>query len=311
MNDANLDSGFSIRDFGSSLIFTKQVNSLPALMLNTEAVQSHAWRAQLALEFERRAARTVLSARRHNGPLVIQKPLYPEGDEVCHAIIVHPPGGIAGGDELELRAELGADSSALLTTPGAAKWYRSAGDWARQRIIFNVADAATLEWLPQETIVFDGARADARLDVELNGNGAFISWEILCLGRTGSAERFSSGEWRSRTVLKRDGKPLWFERGCLAGNDHALVAPAVMAGEPVVATLLAASDKLTPRLLAACREIPPLRGQGAITLLPGLLVGRYLGGSSEAAKFYFTKLWQAIRPAVIGRTAVMPRIWRT
>ena len=176
---------------------------------------------------------------------------------------------------------------------------------------FNVAGAASLEWLPQETIVFDGARADARLDVELNGNGAFIGWEILCLGRTGSAEHFSRGEWRSRTTIKRDGKPLWFERACLAGNDRALESPAVMAGEPVFAILLAASDKLTPPLLAACREIAPLRGQGAITLLPGLLVGRYLGASSEAAKFYFTKLWQSIRPALIGRTAVEPRIWRT
>ena len=311
MNDATFDSGCPIGNFTGSLILTRQVSLLPGLMLHTEAVQSPAWRARLELEFERRAARTVLSARRHDGPLVIQKPLYPEGDEVCHAIIVHPPGGIVGGDELELRADLGAEASALLTTPGAAKWYRSAGDWARQRVIFNVAGAASLEWLPQETIVFDGARADAGLDVELSGNGAFIGWEILCLGRTGSAERFSSGEWRSRTTLKRDGKPLWFERACLAGNDRALESPVVMAGEPVVATLLAASDKLTPPLLAACREIAPLRGQGAITLLPGLLVGRYLGGSSEAAKFYFTKLWQAIRPAVIGRTAVEPRIWRT
>lgn len=282
-----------------------------AAMPSTQAVQENIWPARLELEFERRGERSVLAGRRHDGPLVVQKPHYPEGEGICHAIIVHPPGGIAGGDELELRADLGADSSALLTTPGATKWYRSAGAWARQRIIFNVAGAASLEWLPQETIVFDGARADARLDVELNGNGAFIGWEILCLGRTGSAERFSRGEWRSRTAIKRDGKPLWFERARLAGNDRALEAPAVMAGEPVVATMLAASDKLTPTLLAACRAIVPLRGQGAITLLPGLLVGRYLGGSSEAAKFYFTKLWQAIRPAVIGRTAVEPRIWRT
>ena len=285
MNDANLDSGCPIGDFSGSLIYTKQVSSLPGLMLNIEAVQSHAWRAQLALEFERRAARTVLSARRHDGPLVIQKPLYPEGDEVCHAIIVHPPGGIAGGDELELRADLGAEASALLTTPGAAKWYRSAGGWARQRMNFHVAGAASLEWLPQETIVFDGARADARLDVEISGNGAFIGWEILCLGRTGSAERFSRGEWRSRTTIKRDGKPLWFERACLAGNDRALESPAVMAGEPVVATLLAASDKLTPPLLAACREIAAVarpRCDNAVARTPRRALSRRVERSCES-----------------------------
>jgi urease accessory protein len=280
-------------------------------MVNTQSAPLRSWRAQLALEFERRAARTVLSARRHDGPLVIQKPLYPEGDEVCHAIIVHPPGGIAGGDELELSADLGTASSALLTTPGATKWYRSAGAWARQQVNFNVNPGASLEWLPQETIVFDGARADARLDVAIKGNGAFIGWEILCLGRTGSAERFTRGEWRARMTIERDGKPLWFERARLAGNEGALESPAVLAGQPVAATMLAAADQLNPSVLEACRGIKPLRGEGAVTLLSGLLVGRYLGVSSEAAKFYFIKLWQILRPALIGRTAVEPRIWRT
>ena len=282
-----------------------------AAMPTDAAVQESNWPAWLELEFQHRGEHSVLAARRHDGPLVVQKPHYPEGDGICHAIIVHPPGGIAGGDALEMSADLGVDSSALLTTPGATKWYRSASAWARQQIHFTVSPGASLEWLPQESIVFDGARADAHLAVEIKGDGAFIGWEILCLGRTGSAERFNRGQWRSHTTVKRDGKLLWFERARLEGNDRVLEAPAVMAGEPVVATLLAASGKLTPQLLAACREITPLRGQGAITLLPGLLVGRYLGGSSEAAKFYFTKLWQVIRPVLVGRVAVEPRIWRT
>lgn len=280
-------------------------------METAATIQTTTWPARLELEFARRGQRSVLAARRHDGPLVVQKPHYPEGDGICHAIIVHPPGGIAGGDELELTAELGAGSSALLTTPGAAKWYRTAGAWSRQQIIFRVCVGASLEWLPQESIVFDGAHADARLDVELNGDGSFIGWEIICFGRTGSAERFNQGKWRSRTAIKRDGKPLWFERGQLAGGDRALEAPAALAEKPVVGTMLAASDKLTPSLLADCREIAASRGDGATTLLPGLLVGRYLGESSEAAKNYFTKLWQVVRPALIGRPAVAPRIWRT
>lgn len=275
------------------------------------AIQKHTWPARLELEFAKRGQRSVVAARRHDGPLVVQKPHYPEGEAVCHVIIVHPPGGIAGGDELELTADLGAGSSALLTTPGAAKWYRSAGVWARQQINFRVDGGASLEWLPQETIVFDGAHADTRLDVELKGDGNFIGWEIVCLGRTGSAERFNHGQWRSRTTIKRDGKPLWFERGQLAGNDRALEAPAVLAGEPVVGTMVAAAEKLTPALLTACREVAPQRGDGGVTLLPGLLVGRYLGESSEAAKSYFTKLWQVVRPALLDRPVATPRIWRT
>jgi len=275
------------------------------------AIRENNWPARLDLEFARRGERSVLAARRHDGPLVVQKPHYPEGDAICHAIIVHPPGGIAGGDELELKAELGTDARALLTTPGATKWYRSAAPWARQQIDFTVSPGASLEWLPQETIVFDGANADARLNVDLKGDGTFIGWEIVCLGRTGSAERFQRGQWRSRTSVKLDGKPLWFERARLAGSERSLESAAVMAGEPVVATMIAASDKLNSSLAAACREIKPLRGAGAVTLLPRLLVGRYLGASSEAAKSYFTEMWQVIRPELLGHTAVVPRIWRT
>src|SRR3990172_7209250 len=126
-------------------------------MVNTQSAQLRSWRAQLALEFERRAARTVLSARRHDGPLVVQKPLYPEGDAVCHTIVVHPPGGMAGGDDIQLKARLDVNAHALLTTAGAGKWYRSVGPWARQSIQFDVSGGACLEWLPQENIIFNGA----------------------------------------------------------------------------------------------------------------------------------------------------------
>src|SRR2546421_9589234 len=115
------------------------------------------WKAQLRLGFSSDNGRTVLAEKRSEGPLVVQKPLYPEGDAVCHAILVHPPGGIAGGDELQLSVGAQEHACALLTTPGAAKWYRSAGPWARQRLDFQVR--GTVEWLPRETIVFDGALA--------------------------------------------------------------------------------------------------------------------------------------------------------
>src|SRR5438094_9519722 len=108
------------------------------------------WKARLSLSFARDGNRSVLAGRSHEGPLVVQKPLYPEGGAICHAIVVHPPGGIAGGDELALSATVGDGAAALLTTPGAAKWYRSAGPWAKQSVAFDVE--GTLEWLPQETI---------------------------------------------------------------------------------------------------------------------------------------------------------------
>lgn len=280
-------------------------------MLYTQSAQLGSWRAQLALEFERRAARTVLSARRHDGPLVIQKPLYPEGDEVCHAIIVHPPGGIAGGDDIQLNARLDVNAHALLTTPGAGKWYRSVGAEARQCIDFDVGGGACLEWLPQENIIFNGASATLRTAVRLSGDGSFIGWEVYCLGRSGSEEKFSTGSFRARTLIERGSRPLWLENGRLEGGGAALQSSVVLAGQTVVGTLIAASDKLDSAVLGVCREVQPRTGDGAVTLLPGLFVGRYLGGSSEAAKNYFIKLWHNLRPVVAGRKAIDPRIWRT
>lgn len=269
------------------------------------------WRAALELDFERRSGRTILARRSHDGPLVIQKPLYPEGEEVCHGIVAHPPGGIAGGDALELSARLGADARALLTAPGAAKWYRSAGAQARQRIHFTVETGACLEWLPQENIVFDGALAELRTAVRLSGDARFIGWEVVCLGRTGSGEKLSHGKYDARTLIERDGRPLWLEHAQIEGGNGALASPVTLACQPVVGTLLAASLRLDGSVLEACRKLNPMAGDGAVTLVPGLLVGRYLGASSESAKNYFIGLWKILRPALIGREGVEPRIWRT
>lgn len=279
-------------------------------MLAGEPVDT-GWRAELALEFERREARTVLAARRHDGPLVVQKPLYPEGEHVCHVIVVHPPAGIAGGDELELSARLGAGAHSLLTTPGAGKWYRSAGPWASQRLAFDLAPGACLEWLPQETIVFDGARAMLETTVNLAGNAAYLGWEILCLGRTGSGERYTRGSCRLASRVNRDGRPLWIERGRIDGGGTMLGSPAGLAGEPVSGTLVAALPEVDAGLLERCRGTQPARGEGALTALPGVLLARYLGGSSEAARHWFSQLWSLLRPALAGREASPPRIWRT
>src|SRR5881396_3225629 len=146
------------------------------------------WKGRLSLSFARDGNRSVLAERSHEGPLVVQKPLYPEGDAVCHAIVVHPPGGIAGGDELALDVRAAHGSHALLTTPGAGKWYRSAGSRAQQSLRFEID--GTLEWLPRETIVFNGALASFECSVELRNDARYIGWEVLCLGRSGSGERF-------------------------------------------------------------------------------------------------------------------------
>jgi urease accessory protein len=276
-----------------------------------DAIRLASWRAELALDFERRGPRTVLASRRHDGPLVVQKPLYPEGGEVCQAIVVHPPAGIVGGDELEIGVRVGPDARAQLTTPGAAKWYRSMGQRASQRIVLAAATGATLEWLPQESIMFCGALADLRCTIDLAGDACYFGWEIVCLGRTGSGERFARGECNLSTELRRDGALLWLERGRVDAGGALMESHAGLASQPVFGTFCASTPNLAPTDLADCRALRPQEGEGAVTRLPGVLLGRYLGASAEAARRYFIELWRLLRPALSGREALAPRIWST
>jgi len=271
------------------------------------------WQARLELGFVRRGDSTILARRAHSGPLRVQKPLYPEGPAVCHGILLHPPAGIAGGDELSIAVGVDTGAQALLTTPGAGKWYRSAGPWAAQTLNFDVADDAVLEWLPQETIVFDGARGRLENRLRLGTGARYIGWEVLCLGRRAAGETFDRGELRLETRIEQAGKTLWLERGRLVGGDPLLDSPVGLAGYSVSATLLAAGRDIERALLAACREI--ITGEAGahlgITALPGLLIARYLGHSSEAARHWFIALWRLLRPALLDREARPPRIWNT
>ena len=262
------------------------------------------WKAELSLGFRYQNDRTVLAEKCFSGPLVVQKPLYPEGDDVCHAIVVHPPAGLVGGDQLSVRVRAEPQSAVLMTTPGAGKWYRSAGPWASQKLCFDIG--GSLEWLPQETIVFDGALADIACEVNLGADASYIGWEILCLGR-GAGERFDSGRIELRNKVFRNGRPLWHERGCIDANGRLMHAPAGLGGKSVCATLIAAAPEISRSVVAECREIEDV----AVTLLPGLLIARHLGDSSEAAKQRLVELWRILRPALLGRAAQPPRIWRT
>jgi urease accessory protein len=244
------------------------------------------WKASLSLGFSRAGNRTVLSRRQSDGPLVVQKALYPDGPGRCHAIVVHPPGGIAGGDELALDVRAEPEAHALLTTPGAAKWYRSAGAWAKQTLRYEVE--GSLEWLPRETIVFDGALADLETRIALKDNASYVGWEVLCLGR------FKRGKVKIDTRVMQGERLLFIEKGEIEAGGRLAGSPAGLGGRAVLGTFVATSE--------AKPDIPGL----ALTRLPGLLVARYLGDSSEEAMHAFTRLWKALRPF-----AVEPRIWST
>lgn len=284
-------------------------------MNSLSAPISQHWHADLRLAFALDGERTVLRENRHRGPLRVQKALYPEGDGVCQVIVLHPPSGIAGGDHLHVRLAVDRQAHAQITTPGAGKWYRSAGEDASQCLELSVDDGALLEWLPQESIVFDGARARMETRVSLTGSARFLGWDILCLGRTAAGERFTHGRFDVLYRVDRDAQPVWLERGGFDGGDDMLHSPAAWAGATVCGSLLLAVPGLSRQsaeVLAQCRAVVPSdQAMHALTMLPDLLIARYLGDNSEAARGWFAALWQILRPLCCGRPALAPRIWNT
>ena len=273
------------------------------------------WAASLKLRFAQDVAGdTLLAERQHKGPLVVQKPLYPEGRAVCHVILLHPPGGVAGGDSLAVEVGAGTSSHALLTTPGAGKWYKGAGRSASQTLNFRVAADAVLEWLPQETILFDGAEVCWQTRVELESGACYMGWEIVCFGRTASGEKFGSGCLRQKTEVFSQGKRIWGEYAVIEGGDVFLSSQSGLANRTVSGTFLLAGYEMSDTLLSELRTIVPVAdpaGIVGITRVGSMVAIRYLGNSSELAKKYFAAVWSVLRPAVTGREASMPRIWNT
>lgn len=285
--------------------------ALPDVQKTTAASQSSGWRAELDLDFScsaEQGIRTLLH-HRHAGPLRIQKALYPEGPTPCHAIIVHPPGGIAGGDILSIRARIDRAAAALITTPGAAKWYGSSGELATQSISLDVG--GDLEWMPQESIVFDAAHVLSSINLLLDPAARMIGWDSLIFGRAASGERFDKGDFHQVIELRRGSRLVWEERFHLRGADPLLSSAAGLSGHVAIATIWAVlreDDQWTEADLEAIRDQCPEMAWTALDRC--LLVGRGLGlGLTVRASQQ--RGWASLRPRVFSRSATPPRVWAT
>ena len=271
-------------------------------------VMGHAgWRARLHLKLRAAGGRTVLAERSHEGPLVVQRPFYPEGP-VCHLYLVHPPGGVAGGDHLSLQIDAGPAVQGVITTPAATKIYRSFGTRVSRIEQEMSAEDATLEWLPQETIVFRGAHTRLATRVNLMGRARFIGWEILCLGRPANAEVFDAGSVAQDFELHHEGRPLLMDRFRLKGGDSSLAARWGLGGEPVLGTMLVYPSDAEQ--LALARQDAERSGL-ATSLVDGVLLLRLRAGQAETVRREFERLWSVLRPGFSGIAAHSPRIWAT
>lgn len=262
------------------------------------------WSAHLQLRFVKLDKVTRLGAWRHFGPLLVQRPFYPEGAP-CHVYVLHPPGGIVAGDRLELDIQLEPGSHALLTMPGASKFYRSIGPTARLVQRFHLGADSTLEWLPQDSIFFSGARASLDSRFTLETGARLLAWETLCLGRPVMSERFDHGALDSRLHIELPDEVGLHERLRVEGGRLSKLG-----GHPLLATFCAA-----PADQAVLDLVRPLLDEMAnpagATLLGSLLVIRVLDHDNQHLQRTLQRLWHVLRPAVLGLPACPPRIWAT
>ena len=272
------------------------------------------WSARLHLAYSHRFGRTALTDVDFEGPLRVQRPFYPEGD-VCHTYLLHPPGGMVSGDELEIKLHLPPETHVVATTPSAGKIYCADSEsvFQQQRIIGEVQDAA-LEWLPQETIVFDGARANLSTRFDLKGSGQLIAWEMVGLGRQAGQLPFQHGSLAQNISISVDGQPLLVERFVLDESLRLLDASLGLMGKPYFGTMYFAksgADELVDELKEALAASAKPQVLAAITSKPNLAMVRALADDAESLRLQFIDIWSRCRPSFFGRPACPPRIWFT
>lgn len=271
------------------------------------------WQGHLALTFAKSAATRLISSQ-VKAPLKIQRPFYPEGPEICHGVILHTAGGLVGGDRLDLTLQLHPQAQALITTAAASKLYRSNGPLTQQQIHIDIAAGASLEWLPQATIVFDQARYRQDLRINLAPGARWLGWEITRLGRSASGEKFVNGDWRSHTEVWQGEQPLWIDRQWIPGNADVFHSPHGLADCPVIGSLAFVGQAVDRDLVAAVRRagstsLPDANCQFGVTQLPLGLLCRYRGSSTQAVRRWFCATWHLIRLSFWQRPACIPRVW--
>lgn len=268
------------------------------------------WHGKLNLVYADRLNNTELIHSHQQAPLKVQRPFYPEGAKICHSVILHTAGGVVGGDRLSYNLHLQPQAEALITTAAASKIYRSNGLQATQNINIQIDAGACLEWLPQETIIFNGAIYRQDLRVELAPGASWLGWEITRFGRTARGEKFLQGEWRSHTEIWREGLPLWIDRQWLPGSEDIFHSPHGLAGQPIVGSLVWVGNPISGETLAKMRNLWAGTGEIGVTQLQNGFLCRYRGTSTSEVRNWFTVIWQLLRVSVLNRNSCVPRVWQ-
>jgi len=273
-----------------------------------------AWRADLKLDYTLESQRTVVRYL-HQGPLRILQSLYPEGDQICHNVLVHPPGGLVGGDTLDIQVTVAEGAHGLVSTPGATRFYKSGGHPALQQVVAHLADNAKLEWLPLEAIAYNDCEATNRAIFNLVPSAELITWDVTALGLPSSDMAFTQGHFQQHIEIPG----VWLERGNIRGEDTRwLNSPLGLAGGKCLASLVFASGSAidsdrTTQALEAAREViesHPLRLQAGITCVhPQVIVLRVMSPLVEPTMDLLKKVWAVWRHTLWALPSTPPRIW--
>lgn len=273
-----------------------------------------AWTATLSLDYSLQAGKTVAHFR-HDGPLRILQSLYPEGDAVCHNVLVHPPGGLVGGDTLDIAVTASAGSHGLITTPGATRFYKSLGETALQRTRIQLEAGARAEWLPMEALCYSGCLAENHLTLALAPGAELMGWDVTALGLPSAGQPFIDGSFCQHIELPG----VWLERARIRAGDPLLMdSPLGLAGQRCIATLFFASGSKLERkrregALDLAREVmqahPLCNTAGATSPDAQVVVVRVLAPLVEPAMGLLKQVWKSWRHHFWNQSAPSPRIW--
>ncbi|MDJ0737570.1 MAG: urease accessory protein UreD [Nostocaceae cyanobacterium] len=272
--------------------------------------KSSVWHGKLDLKYAHNQDKTQLIHSYQQAPLKIQRPFYPEGNKVCHSVILHTAGGIVGGDQLSTNFHLEPHAQALITTAAASKIYKSNGLQSRQNINIQVDTGACLEYLPQETIVFDGGIYRQDLRIQLATNSSYLGWEITRFGRSARGEKFFQGEWRSNTEIWREEKPLWIDRQWLPGREDVFHSPHGLGGQPVVGSLVYVGETVSPEIVTKARCLFTSSSEIGVTRLEYGFLCRYRGCDTTEVRNWFIGVWELLRICFLNRGKCIPRVWQ-
>lgn len=265
--------------------------------------------------------KTIMAQRRHSGPFTVQRPFYPEGD-VCHTILLHPPGGLVEGDVLNLRVDCESQAHSFIVTPSAGKVYECAKHAAAQHQVLNVADGGKLEWFPQEMILYDRSISELTTSIHLHGNAQFAGWEMVCFGRPIAEDHFTTGTLQQCLSIYRDEQAVLIERTVIDASQGFMKSSSGLAGFKGMASFfmtgankqhLDIANEIIDKLRhehSQKNELPTELSIG-ITLIDDVLVARVLMNQSRHAKQALTAIWSNLRLEILAKTPCEPRIWAT